>query len=109
MERLRTMNERPRQLYYTPSNPNSFMEPRESKEWTASEDAYTLHRRRLKKFTRRKTIALSIDHLWQMDLADLSAIARENDGVHFLLCCIDVLSRYVFVKPLRNKGCDDRM
>lgn len=96
------MNER----FYTPSHPGSFMEPTENdaKDWTMSQDAYTLHRRRSKKFSRRKTIAMSVDHLWQLDLADVTAISRDNDGTTFLLCCIDVLSRFAFVRPLRNKG-----
>ena len=44
-----------------------------------------------------------LDHIWQADLADFSAQAHNNHGVNFLLCVIDIWSRYVWVRALRNK------
>ena len=44
-----------------------------------------------------------LDHIWQADLMDVSAQAHNNHGVNFLLCVIDIWSRYVWVRSLRNK------
>ncbi|KAJ8023215.1 hypothetical protein HOLleu_35549 [Holothuria leucospilota] len=38
-----------------------------------------------------------------MDLVDLSSLSRYNKGFKFLLTCIDVLSKYAWVVPLKNK------
>jgi hypothetical protein len=44
-----------------------------------------------------------IDHQWQADLVDVSRLSKENDGIKFLLTVIDVLSKYAWVVPLRDK------
>lgn len=93
-------------IYYEPAKAGSFMEPRGTagKEWSMTQDAYTLHRQTRRKFPRRKIFTLGIDHLWQIDLADMSSISRYNDNKNFLLCCIDTFSRYAFVRAISNKG-----
>jgi hypothetical protein len=50
------------------------------KEWLASQEAYTMHRRMLKKFHRNKGITRGIDDLWQIDLADMQNISKYNDN-----------------------------
>ena len=74
------------------------------KKWLESQDSYTLHRNVKRRFTRRQTFAVGIDHVWQMDLADMSLIAGHNDNYKYILTCIDVFSRYAFVVPVRNKS-----
>ena len=69
-----------------------------------SQDAYTLHKPIRRKFPRRKTISLGIDRIWQLDLADLSNISRDNDNFNFILTCIDCYSRYAFAVPVKNKS-----
>ena len=44
-----------------------------------------------------------IDSLWEADLAFVQDVAKENDGVNYLLVVIDVLSKYVWVRPMKNK------
>jgi transposase InsO family protein len=44
-----------------------------------------------------------IDHQWQADLVDLGKSASYNKGFKYLLTCIDVLSRYAWIVPLKNK------
>jgi hypothetical protein len=44
-----------------------------------------------------------IDHQWQADLVDLGKLASYNKGFKYLLTCIDVLSRYAWVVPLKDK------
>ena len=38
-----------------------------------------------------------------MDLFDLQSISKNNDGYKYLLTCIDVLSKYACIVPLKNK------
>ena len=73
------------------------------KKWLESQDSYTLHRNVKRRFTRRQTFAVGIDHVWQMDLADMTLISRHNDNYKYILTCIDVFSRYAFAVPVRNK------
>ena len=47
--------------------------------------------------------APEIDSLWEADLAFVHNVAKENDGVNYLLVVIDVLSKYVWVRPMKNK------
>ena len=44
-----------------------------------------------------------IDSLWEADLAFVQDVAKENDEVNYLLVVIDVLSKYVWVRPMKNK------
>ena len=41
-----------------------------------------------------------------VDLADMSLINRFNKGIKYLLCIIDLFSRYSWVIPLKNKKGD---
>jgi Integrase core domain len=73
------------------------------KEWLSSEDTYTLHKPRRKRFPRNKTLVYDIDDLHQADLAEMQADAKWNDGVRYLLVVIDCLSKYLWVRPLTDK------
>ena len=46
---------------------------------------------------------VSCKHQWQADLVDLAKLASYNKGFKYLLTCIDVLSRYALVVPLKDK------
>jgi len=41
--------------------------------------------------------------MYCIDLLDMSAYARGNGGIHWLLLCIDVFSRVAAIVPLKNK------
>ena len=43
------------------------------------------------------------DEQWQADLVDVQALKKDNDGYRFLLTVIDVLSKYAWVVPLKDK------
>ena len=47
--------------------------------------------------------APEIDSLWEADLAFVQDVAKENEGVNYLLVVIHVLSKYVWVRPMKNK------
>jgi hypothetical protein len=73
------------------------------REWLQSQDTYTLHKPTRRRFTRRRVVAYGIDHQWQADLVDLAKLFSYNKGFKYLLTCIDVLSRYAWVVPLKDK------
>ena len=45
------------------------------------------------------------DNIWCVDLTDMQLISRYNKGIKYLLCVIDVFSKYAWVVLLKdNKG-----
>ena len=44
-----------------------------------------------------------IDNIWGADLADMQLISKFNKGIRFLLCFIDIFSKYAWVIPLKDK------
>jgi hypothetical protein len=48
-----------------------------------------------------------IDQQWQADLADMQTLAGDNDGFHYILTCIDILTRYAWAIPVRSKSTSD--
>ena len=71
--------------------------------------AYTMHKPTRKRFKRNRVIVNSIDQQWQVDLSDLSSLAPHNDGYRYLACFIDVLSKKVWVVPMKKKTALDMM
>jgi transposase InsO family protein len=101
------------EIYYDPAKVGSFggvkslsrgANDKNAKDWLIGQETYTLHKPVKRKFRRRKTISIGIDHLWQIDLADVSSLSNHNDGHRFLLTCIDCFSRYAWAVPLKNKN-----
>ena len=41
--------------------------------------------------------------MWGADLADMQMISKFNKGIRFLLCVIDIFSKYAWVIPLKDK------
>lgn len=76
-------------------------------EWLSNQDTYTLHRPIRKKFPRLQYNVTNIDDLWELDLCQLTSLKNENDGYSYLLVVIDVLSKYLFVEPLRTKSANE--
>ena len=61
------------------------------------------HKPIIKKFEKRKVHATFKDNIWDADLADMQLLSRYNKGIRFLLCVIDIFSKYAWVVPLRDK------
>ena len=38
------------------------------------------------------------------DLADMQLASKYNKGIRFLLCAIDIFSKYVWIAPLKDKN-----
>ena len=54
-------------------------------------------------FEKRKVNSPFIDNIWVADLADMQLINKFNKGFRFLLCVIDIYSKYAWVIPLKDK------
>lgn len=103
------------QAYYTTKRPSAYggvgalkhatkLKQSEVKQWLSYQDAYTLHKPVRKTFTRRSVVVGGIDHQWQADLIDVQRLKKDNDNYSYLLTVIDVLSKYAWVVPLKNKS-----
>ena len=62
-----------------------------------------LHKPVIKKFNKRKVCSQFKDNIWGVDLADTQSLSRKNKGIKYLLCAIDLYSKYAFVIPLKDK------
>ena len=40
--------------------------------------------------------------MWGVDLADMQLLSKFNKGFRFLLCVVDIFSRYASVVPLKD-------
>ena len=65
--------------------------------------AEELHKPITKKFKKRKTRAAFKDNIWDADLADMQLLSRYNKGIRFLLCVIDIFSKYAWAVPLKDR------
>ena len=62
-----------------------------------------LHKPIINKFNKRKVYSQFKDNIWGVDLADMQSLSRKNKGIKYLLCAIDLYSKYAFVIPLKDK------
>ena len=62
-----------------------------------------LHKPIIRKFDKRKLYSPFKDNIWGVDLADMQSLSRKNKGIKYLLCAIDLYSKYAFVIPLKDK------
>ena len=62
-----------------------------------------LHKSVIRKFKRCKVYSSFKDNIWGTDLADMQLIREYRKGIRFLLCVIDVFSKYAWVVPLKDK------
>ena len=62
-----------------------------------------LHKPIIKKFKRRKVYSSFKDNIWGFDLADMTLISKSNKAIKYLLCIIDLFSRYAWVVGIKDK------
>ena len=65
--------------------------------------AEELHKPIIKNFLKRIVHVLFKDNIWGADLANVQLISKFNKGTRFLLCSIDIFSKYAWVVPLKDK------
>ena len=62
-----------------------------------------LHKPIIRKSNKRKVYSQFKDNIWGVDLADMQSLSRKNKGIKYLLCAIDLYSKYAFVIPMKDK------
>ena len=65
--------------------------------------ANELHKPIIRKFKKRKVYSSFRDNIWGVDLADMQSLIKYNKGIKYLLYAIDLLSKYAWVVPLKDK------
>ena len=67
------------------------------------QSAKELHKPIIRKLKKRKVYSGFRDNISGADLADMQLISKFNKGFRFLLCVIDIFSKYAWVIPLKDK------
>ena len=84
-----------------------FFDKKSSGSGIANESNYQLanelHKPTIRKFKKRKVYSSFRDNIWGVDLADMQSLSKYNKGIKYLLCAIDLFSKYVWVIPLKDK------
>ena len=65
--------------------------------------ANELHKPIIRKFNKRKVYSSFKDNIWGADLADMQLLSKFNKGIKYILCVIDLFSKYAFAVPLKDK------
>ena len=50
-----------------------------------------------------KNVYSSFKDTWSVDLADMQSLSKYNKGFKYLLCAIDLFSKYAWVIPIKDK------
>ena len=62
-----------------------------------------LHKQIIRKFNKRKVQSSTTDNIWGAGLVDMQLIRKFSNGICFLLCVMDIFSKYAWVIPLKTK------
>ena len=70
-----------------------------------------LHKPARRNFPRAPVMVKGIDDTWAIDLVDMGfhnneKVIQENQGLKYMLTCIDVLSKYAWAVPMKTKDAD---
>ena len=60
--------------------------------------ANELHKPIIKRFTKKKVYSSFKDNIWGVELADMQLLNKFNKGFRFLLCVVDIFSKYASFK-----------
>ena len=65
--------------------------------------AEELHKPIIRNFKKRTVYSRFKDNIQRADLADMQLISKFNKGYRFLVCVIDIFSKYAWVVPFKDK------
>ena len=65
--------------------------------------AYELHEPIIRKSEKRKVYLSFKDNVCGVDLTDMQSLSKYNEGIKYLLCVIDLFSKYAWVIPMKVK------
>lgn len=73
------------------------------RKWLQRQEPYSLQRPVRWHYRRNKVVVAGIDDQWDADLMDMTKFKKENDGVQFVFLVIDIFSKYVWIRNLKDK------
>lgn len=108
------MQDRVKSAFIKPGHPIAFSAPgavskhfgiskKRAKQYLQSIDAYTLHREYKKPRVFNPFYVHKRREQVQADLIEIGQIAKENDGVRYLLLLIDIFTKWIWIYPLKTK------
>jgi len=110
-----TTDEEIKQNYLTPGHPTAFSGINQVHKFYGGQiplarikkilsgvEGYTLHTEFHDK-PRNITYKHFKRYQFQMDLVEVGQFADKNDGIRYLLNCVDIFTRFAFVRPLKDK------
>ena len=65
--------------------------------------ANELHKPIIRKFWKRKVYSSFRDNIWGVDLVNMQSLSKYNKGIKYLLCAIDLFSKYAWGAPIEEK------
>jgi transposase InsO family protein len=94
----------PNEVYQRAKKWNNLVTFKHVKRFLQGKDSYTLYRRvRRKPRVWAATLSKCPGDTFQCDLMEVHQLERYNDGVKYLLCCIDGFSKKAWVRALARK------
>ena len=109
-----------KKIYYDPASPASFSGPDKLytyvkkegkyniskyriKKWLQRQEPYSLQRPLRKPMNRTHIVVAGIDDQGAADLMDMVKFSKYNDGFAYILVVIDVFSKYLWLRKLKDK------
>ena len=65
--------------------------------------ANELHKPIIRRFKKRKVYSSYRDNIWGVDLGDVQSLSKYDNGFKYLLCAIDLFSKYARVISIKDK------
>ena len=113
-----------KKIYYDPKHPASFAGPQKIykvikdegkfnigmykiRKFLHNQESYGLHKPVRRRFKRNHVVSAGKDDLWMADLIDMVKYKDWNDGYRFIMLVIDTFSKYVWLRPLKQKSGHD--
>ena len=107
-------------IYFNPLHPASFGGPEklyhaaqqegkydltrnQVKKWLHKQEPYSLQKPIRYSFQRTPIVVAGIDDQWSADLMDLKKFSKDNEGYSYVLVVVDTFSKYMWLRPLKNK------
>ena len=108
-----------KEIYYNPHNPASYAGPElyryvrkdgkyvlskyKIRKWLQRQESYSLQRPVRKTFARNRIVVTGIDDQRSVDVMDMVKFSEYNTGVSYVLVVIDAFSKYLWLRPFKDK------
>ena len=90
-------------LYKAARAENSNITRKFVRDWLSGQDSYTLNKPIRRKYKRSRLISPGLFIQNDVDLMDVSNLAKSNENIRFILVSIDTLSRKLYLQPIKSK------